>query len=150
MKASERASAASVPSKEYLSSSLFAARFAYLFATRSPHKRRGVGIDAPPGPFSELCACSPSQELLSNKETGQRNNGRFPKKAPQKNLTKNGKACFLPVIYRRGHSKRAPAAGPRSERSDRGRRRKRALPPVLLPLPPEDDIGRSTLRGLHH
>ena len=42
MKASERAPAASVPSKEHLSSSLLAARIAYLFATRSPHKRRGL------------------------------------------------------------------------------------------------------------
>ena len=110
MKASERAPAASVPSKEHLSSSLLAGRIAYLFATRSPHKRRGVGIDAPPAPFSELCACSPSQELLSNKETGERNNGRFPKKAPQKN-GKTEKPVFYLLFTGEATPKERPLPG---------------------------------------
>jgi hypothetical protein len=52
----------------------------------------------------------------------QRNRGKKQWRISKKSASeewKNGKACFLPVIYRRGHSKRAPAAGQRSERSDR-------------------------------
>lgn len=154
MKASERAPAASVPSKEHLSSSLLAARFAYLFATRSPHKRR-VGIDSPPGFFSELCVCSPSQELLSNKETGQRNNGRFPKKASQKN-GKTEKPVFCLLFTGEATAKERPLPG-RGQSVQTGA----AAASVLCRLysyhcPRKMILGylrldwRSTLRGLHH
>jgi len=67
-------------------------------------------------------AQSPPDQMATEREIPLPRQGRRPLPKPT--------ACFLPVIYRRGHTKRAPAAVWISKSSGGALRREPALPPL--------------------